>query len=161
MTNTYSPPDAISFPLADDVRNGKPRRAAHDVRTRASVRVMRTPCQTTLLTFSRWFYVATPGGRHGGGWRPPALRHDECPREQPPPFSQSMPSLHDSHLLAASSFRIPPFIIHSSCDRAVPGRVELLTLLDQKPRRLPLLPGEARLFELNNGRVMLERRTLW
>ena len=36
---------------------------------------MRTPCQTFFLTFSRWFYFATPGGRHGGTWRPPPLRH--------------------------------------------------------------------------------------
>ncbi len=36
---------------------------------------MRTPCQTVFLTFSCRFCVAAPGGRHGGTWRPPALRH--------------------------------------------------------------------------------------
>ncbi len=35
---------------------------------------MRAPCQTVFLMFSRWFYMATPGGRHGGTWRPLALR---------------------------------------------------------------------------------------
>ncbi len=50
--------------------NGKPWRALYDVRTHANTRVMRMPCQTNLLTFSRWFYVALPGSRHSGAWRP-------------------------------------------------------------------------------------------
>jgi hypothetical protein len=32
---------------------------------------MRSSCQTRLLSFSRGFHVSTPGGRHGGTWRPP------------------------------------------------------------------------------------------
>jgi hypothetical protein len=35
---------------------------------------MLAPCQTFFLVFSRWFYVATACGRHGGTWRPPPRR---------------------------------------------------------------------------------------
>lgn len=63
--------DRGRFPRDGAVRNGIPARALRGVRARACARPVRAPCQTDLLTFSRWFYVAIPGGRHGGTWRPP------------------------------------------------------------------------------------------
>ena len=73
MTNTRSPPDTGRFPRDDAARIGIPRRVPHDARTQACACVIRTPCQTGFVTFSRWFYVALPGGRQGGAWRPPGL----------------------------------------------------------------------------------------